>query len=58
MGVSTGAWFDSPYTRLIMDMESVSSIENYIEAGDFAGLADHCEETEITVSLCCGTLSI
>ena len=32
------------------------SIESYIEAGDFTGLVDHCEEAEIMVSVCCGTI--
>ena len=30
-------------------MEAVVSIDRFIQAGDFSGLASHCEEAEITV---------
>ena len=40
-----------------METGGLLSIESYIEAGDFTGLADHCEEAEIMVSVWCGTIS-
>lgn len=43
---------------VIMESGGVPSIESYIEAGDFTGLADHCEEVEIMVSLYSGIMGL
>lgn len=31
-------------------MEPVASVEGFIQAGDFAGLAAYCEDAEVLVS--------